>query len=90
MYGPQNDGDNNDARRNYQLYPDGAPYFVGSILIKACMDKSSSPASKVQKISQEPALKPLLCYQVTADIQLAINVPSGFKQFKIGIRIGAQ
>lgn len=35
MYGSQTVCKNNEAKRKYSIYPDHAPYYVGSILVKA-------------------------------------------------------
>lgn len=90
LYGPQNDGKNKDARRNYQLYPDNAPYYIGSVLLQAKMETKSNPACRKEKLHVKYDIKPLVFYFVEADIELAINLPADSKRYKIGIRIGSE
>ena len=43
FYGAQTKCKNNETKHKYSIYPDHAPYFVGSVLVKASVELRNNP-----------------------------------------------
>lgn len=53
FYGSQTICKNNEAKRKYSLYPDHAPYYVGSILVKASIEQKNNPVKEHTKLPKK-------------------------------------
>ena len=62
LYGPQLEAAETDLKGKYQLYPDDAPAYVGSLLIKATMEENSNPRKDKQDILSKEYKPPLVYY----------------------------
>ena len=74
----------------YSIYPDHAPFFVGSVLIQACVQLKNNPVKEHTKHSKaytQPNL-PFVYYDVNVTFQMGMNLPEEYKKYALEIRIG--
>ena len=88
VYGSQLGCEDSEVKHNYSIYPDTAPWYVGSLLIQATMERNSNPKKERTPLLIKAPRPPLVYYNVEVDIEMGLGLSMDYHQYRIGIRIG--
>jgi hypothetical protein len=87
FYGAQLNCKDNDAKQKYSIYPDHAPYFVGTVLCRSFMELKSNPVRDHHAIKEDPNNKfvprPYVHYLVTIQFDMGMNLPQDSKKYAL-------